>query len=300
MKDRHVLQYYRLFDRFVRICYTWLWICVGLVFIGSVITFCVNNPLPEDTSDDVVMIEPDIRSTVKSPAELLDKTCDRISSAVDRLTHEHALTVISVVEPTCNSRGYTIYACDCGKQYIANEVDMLNHTWGNWATTKPATTKEEGVKWRKCLYCAAGEYGVIPPTTKSEAKNYIGRWQIPAVNVDVGLYRQSANEGALLVDAVDSATFFYADSGCMVIGDHVEQGFWAIKSCEPGDTAVIRGEDGSERTFICDSVIQGHNTVDYLSDLDGNNLYEKYPGALFCYTCNETWTNVTIVIFYPS
>ncbi|MBQ9115295.1 MAG: hypothetical protein IJY07_05080, partial [Clostridia bacterium] len=32
-----------------------------------------------------------------------------------------------VTAPTCEEDGYTTYTCDCGKSYIADEVDALGH-----------------------------------------------------------------------------------------------------------------------------------------------------------------------------
>lgn len=281
--------------------YCFLVISLVVFLFGYVITmYTLYQPeLPDDASDDAIVVDTEIRSTVNSPEELVYKLHNRILDSIDMLTHRHALSVISVVEPTCSAKGYTVYGCYCGNQYVADETPMLDHVWGNWAVTKPATSDTEGVKWRQCLHCDAGEYGVVPTIEKGHAANYMGRWQIDSVGVDVGLYRQYANEGGPIVDAVDSATYFTVRNGGMVVGDHVNQGFYRIKKCQPGDIAVIQYDDGRTARFVCDRVIQGHNKVKFLSDLDGNCLYDLYPGALFCYTCNETWENVTIVIFYP-
>lgn len=53
--------------------------------------------------------------------------------------------------------------------------------------------------------------------------NYVGRFQIPSVGVDVACYSSMAQS---VVDARDSAAYFHA-CGHRIIADHVHQGFEA-------------------------------------------------------------------------
>ena len=123
---------------------------------------------------------------------------------------------------------------------------------------------------------------------------YVGRFLIPRVGVDVACYESSAQSVA---DARDSAAYFYA-CGHRVIADHVNQGFDAIKGCREGDTAQLVTEQGAEE-LICVAVIQGHNTGSALTDENYTPINAMYPDALVCYTCNDNWQNVTIVFFVP-
>jgi RHS repeat-associated protein len=43
--------------------------------------------------------------------------------------HPHTYTASSVVEPTCTTRGYTIYICTCGKQIQGDYVAALGHNY---------------------------------------------------------------------------------------------------------------------------------------------------------------------------
>ena len=121
---------------------------------------------------------------------------------------------------------------------------------------------------------------------------YYGRFQIPAVGVDVACYNSGAQS---VVDARDSAAYFYA-CGHQVIGDHVHQGFGAIKRCRVGDTAQLVTPHGVER-YTCVGQIRGHNTGTELTDWDYKPIDDLYPDTLVCYTCNDNWKNVTIVFF---
>ena len=46
-----------------------------------------------------------------------------------------------VTAPTCEEDGYTTYTCDCGKSYIADEVDALGHAYGEWTSNGDGTHK---------------------------------------------------------------------------------------------------------------------------------------------------------------
>lgn len=57
--------------------------------------------------------------------------------------HEHSYEE-KVVEPTCTEKGYTLYTCECGDEYEANEV--------------PATGHDTELKNAKEATCTAGGY----------------------------------------------------------------------------------------------------------------------------------------------
>ena len=130
--------------------------------------------------------------------------------------------------------------------------------------------------------------------THSTAENYVGRFKIPSVGVNVACYAGSAQS---IVDAKDSAAYFYG-FGHTIIGDHKHQGFSAIKSCTVGTKATMNTPNGVE-SYTCVGIIKGHNTGTALTDSDYVDIDYLYPGALACYTCNENWQNVTIVFFMP-
>ena len=124
--------------------------------------------------------------------------------------------------------------------------------------------------------------------------DYVGRFSVPGVGVDVACYDSSEQS---VVDKKDSAAFFY-DCGHTIIGDHVDQGFGALKSVEVGQQAQLNTPDGIEG-YKCVDIIQGHNTGMELTDANYTNIAEMYPDALVAYTCNGNWKDVTILFFMP-
>ena len=132
-------------------------------------------------------------------------------------------------------------------------------------------------------------------TMPGEPTDFVGRWKIPAVNIDVACY---GNNAQVTVDNVDSAAY-YVNSGHQVIADHNYQGFSAIGSCKPGTLAYLEKRDGQVVSYYCVAVIKGHNTEDALTDESYVSIDKLYPGTLVNYTCNENWQNVTIAFFQP-
>lgn len=117
---------------------------------------------------------------------------------------------------------------------------------------------------------------------------YVGRFVIPDVGVNVGCYSSNSQ---LTVDAIDSAAYYY-NCGHIIVADHVNQGFNAIKYCAIGTKAYINSQ-----TYTCVDIIQGHNTGYGLTDAYYNNIDGMYPGSLVCYTCNGSWQDITIAFF---
>ena len=120
-----------------------------------------------------------------------------------------------------------------------------------------------------------------------------GRWSVPEVGIDVAVF--CSNEQSV-VDAIDSAAFFQYGTNYL-LGDHWNQGFEAIKNCQPGMTASFDTLEGNNK-YLCVDVITGHNTGKSVTDDSGVDLRD-YPlqNAIICYTCNDSWENITIVIF---
>lgn len=123
---------------------------------------------------------------------------------------------------------------------------------------------------------------------KPHSDNYVGRFKVPALGINVACYSGSSQS---IVDAKDSAAYFYF-GGHAVIGDHKNQGFNAIKSATVGMKATL----GSTK-YKCVAKIKGRNTGSSLTDTNGTSISKLYPGTLVTYTCNENWKNITIVFW---
>ena len=87
------------------------------------------------------------------PAET-KPTATQPSEAKPAHTHSYKSTVTA---PTCTAKGYTTYQCSCGDSYRDNYTEALGHSYGDWVTTREATTEEEGQQTRTCSRCGATE-----------------------------------------------------------------------------------------------------------------------------------------------
>lgn len=163
-----------------------------------------------------------------------------------------------------------------------------------------------------CLILLIGLFVVnIPITTNSayilgvgiinlsDTIGDIGRFYIPAVNVNVRVY-ETAEVGSYaqqVVDKKDSAAWclsFYG--GCGYIADHWNQGFINIKDCQEGDYAYVLTAN-SVIAYECVKVTTGYNKSKYLITKDGENLKNIDWADFCCYTCDGNWQNIIMVFF---
>ena len=70
--------------------------------------------------------------------------------------HKHSYTS-AVTDPTCTEKGYTTYTCSCGDSYVADYVDALGHSYGEWTQTKAPTCTVTGTEIRTCSRCNTTE-----------------------------------------------------------------------------------------------------------------------------------------------
>lgn len=123
--------------------------------------------------------------------------------------------------------------------------------------------------------------------------NFAGRLYIPAVGIDVALYRSNAQ---YVVDRVDSAAYFeYKVQGHYSVADHWTQGFATLKDVEVGMTGYIVRPDGRVDNYVCTDVFDGHNTGHGITDNSGKFVHHRAP--LLMYTCLGYWRNVRICLW---
>ena len=97
---------------------------------------------PDDSSADVSADETD-----NNPAPEEDV------SATEGLDHEHSLTVIETVEPTCENAGYTLYKCDNCDYTYKDIVPPKGHDFVLIKETQ-ASYESYGYKLYQCRVCA--------------------------------------------------------------------------------------------------------------------------------------------------
>lgn len=164
-------------------------------------------------------------------------------------THTHSYS-ITVVAATCTEGGYTLHKCSCGDSYKDTYTNALGHSWGNWVTTKEATTSAEGQQTRTCTRCGATETQTIAKLAEVidiAALEAYGRsygastygW-VPYIGVRAGyfpgctVYISTMSEGyrevAECVDATTSQILVYEDvtGGYLDVEVVHESGNWYV------------------------------------------------------------------------
>lgn len=150
-----------------------------------------------------------------------------------------------------------------------------------------------------------------------------GRLIIPSVGVSVALYQcdwfDKSHGGQTCVDNYDSAAWLVAENipdywsdyfdNSVIIADHTEQGFNAIKSMTCGDIAYIYNSDGTcEKYEHIKTDYNGSNVENYIPERNYNlwkprwsdgqyaTIGHKFPEYITMYTCNDWYGSITLVL----
>lgn len=128
----------------------------------------------------------------------------------------------------------------------------------------------------------------------------IGRLIIPFVGVDVALFNRYTQG---VVDRQDSAGTYRYNGGQMVIADHKNQGFSAMKASVPNETIAFINDGQTIKPYICVENNVGSNKsngIPYdLLDCNGESIYLQNEGGLCMYTCNHHWSSITYTYWQP-
>ena len=92
-------------------------------------------------------------------------TCSRCGDSyteqLDPLNHVFGEEVVT--PPTCEKKGYTTRTCiNCGHQIKDNYTDALGHKFGEWETVTEPTEDSMGLMKRQCIRCEETETKMIP------------------------------------------------------------------------------------------------------------------------------------------
>lgn len=96
------------------------------------------------------------------------------TTAAPKHTHDFNEVVKNSEKPaTCTQEGSKTLRCSCGDTEV-QKIPKLEHKYGKWEITKPATVEEEGLRTKKCSNC--GDTQVEPiaklkPNTNTNSNN---------------------------------------------------------------------------------------------------------------------------------
>ncbi len=129
----------------------------------------------------------------------------------------------------------------------------------------------------------------------AQTGKYIGTISMPAVGLSQSLYTDDANTSAQkIVDNQNSAYYGYYYSGNVIVGDHVDQGFYKIKNSQVGQEAYVNGT----RYVVAAVILNAKKTSDryHMTFNDGTYIESKYKNCVLVYTCNSNAFDISIVV----
>lgn len=142
--------------------------------------------------------------------------------------------VATVVDPSCEERGYTVYTCaDCGDSYTdpLSYTQPAGHKFSEWQVTTPSTCLAEGEAARTCSACGRVESKVLPLGGHS-----YGEWHVttPASCVSDGEEARSCSVcGNVQTRVISQLTHNYAQT--IVAATCTAQGYTLHKCSHCGD-----------------------------------------------------------------
>ena len=129
-------------------------------------------------------------------ASLAGMVCMGLVACDAEPAHEHTYTP-TVVAATCESSGYTLYACDCGDSYQGEETASLGHEYGEWAVLLEPTYETEGQKEKQCLRCDVKFSESIPKLAPHE--HFCEEETTQPTCTEKGISRQICQDCGLIV-----------------------------------------------------------------------------------------------------
>ena len=123
-----------------------------------------------------------------------------------------------------------------------------------------------------------------------------GRIEIASAGIGVPLYfvRLEIDDVMKIVDAPDSAAYFWFKESVPVIADRNDQDFANLKNVRKGDTAVASFADGHSGEYVCNCVCYGTSTGTDILDNEGFSIAGTVTADLIMYTCVDGWQNVLL------
>ena len=128
---------------------------------------------PLNTTDQPIVkpTESAVPSQATTMPTTVPKTVPEQTEPTETLPHVHDYYG-QVIQPGCETQGYTQHTCGCGDTFSDSYTEPLGHDWNQWQIVKEATSEEEGLQHRTCLRCAAAEEQKIPKLPEAHSHAY--------------------------------------------------------------------------------------------------------------------------------
>lgn len=177
-----------------------------------------------------------------------------------------------------------IYALTKQTEDIHDRVVVIEHDWQRVHGPIPAGSDE-----------------IAMPTEPDDERyadderytGFYGRLYVPDAEIDVALYCGSGQD---ITDRADSANIFtWGNYSGRIIADHSNQEFAKLFSVEAGMMGYIRLKEGDIINLKCAEVLNGHNTIELLTDEAGVSVMSSADYVM--YTCRDGWQNIRICLW---
>ena len=198
---------------------------------------------------------------------------------------------------TCTTDGSydeVVYCTDCHAEIsrTKNITKALDHDWGNWVVTKPATSSEDGEEQRKCMRDPSHvETKIIPALTHTHQYSEVVKDEYiktVATCTEPAVYYKSCECGETSTDTFTSGNALGHD---FIVLQHDENQHW--KKCSRCDVTDIKSDHDfdNEQDNICKvcgynrGIAPGHTHT--LIKVDGTPATCTEEGVKDYWKCSE-------------
>ncbi len=198
---------------------------------------------------------------------------------------------------TCTTDGSydeVVYCTVCKAEIsrTKNITKALDHEWGNWVVTKPATSSEDGEEQRKCMRDPSHvETKIIPALTHTHQYSEVAKDEYiktEATCTEPAVYYKSCECGETSTDTFTSGNALGHD---FIVLQHDENQHW--KKCSRCDVTDIKSDHDydSEQDNICNvcgynrGIAPGHTHT--LIKVDGTPATCTEEGVKDYWKCSE-------------
>ncbi len=256
---------------------------------------------------EATVIAPDGHDTIILPA--VEATCDKTGltegekcltcgeivveqEIIEAFGHDYVMTV---VEPTCVSNGYTNYTCDiCGYSFNDDEIPMSGHDYDTVIT--PPTCEADGFTTNTCLVCG---HSYISDTTPATDHDYVAESFYPTCT-EQGYTTYTCCECGASYN--DDFTEPYGHDYVMipVAPTCTEQGY-NLYVCDCGDEYKEDFVDMIDHSYVYTESGEGHAITCENCDYEDYDVHTVEGGeCIYCEAVVCAHTETTIIVDTPA
>lgn len=207
-----------------------------------------SEPSTEATTPGEDVTEPSGEATEPStaPSEPSTDTTEPSTDTTEPSGHIHSYTKTKTA-PGCETEGYTTYTCDCGDTFTGDNVPATGHEWGEWVTTKEATTSTTGTAERTCTACGSKESKTLDKLVAGHTHSYSGEVTTAATCSKEGVKTFTCSCGSTYTEAIAKTAHSYKST--VTAPTCTAKGYTTYKCSSCGDTYKADYKDAKGHSY---------------------------------------------------